>query len=88
MWKKIFILLGFPKQIFAINLFQKKMPFTSGTSTTEKDTEYRSETKNITFFWWNVCFVSENIGNSQTILRKIHFHIKVIKAWTACLFYQ
>ena len=39
------------KQTFAINLFQKKMPFTSGTSTTEKDTDYRSETKNITFFW-------------------------------------
>ena len=35
-----------------------------------------------------VFFVSENIGNSQNILKKIHFHIKVIKAWTACLFYQ
>ena len=32
------------KQTFAINLFQKKMPFTSETSTTEKDVEYRSET--------------------------------------------
>ena len=30
--------------------FRKKCPLPLSTSTTEKDTEYRSETKNIKFF--------------------------------------
>ena len=57
------------------------MSFTGETSTIEKDAKYRSETKNIQFFSYNVSFVFEKIGNSQNILRKSHFHIKVIKAW-------
>ena len=64
------------------------MPFTGETSTTEKDTEYRSETKNIKFFLYNVCFIFKKNGNSQNILRKINFQIEAIKAWIACLFYQ
>ena len=37
--------------------------------------QYRSETKNIKFFWYNVCFIIKKNGNSQNILRKIHFQI-------------
>ena len=74
------------KQTFAKNCFRKKCPTLVRISTSEKDTEYRSERKNIKFFSCNVCFVFKKIGNSQNILRKIHFHIKAIKAWTACLF--
>ena len=76
------------KQTFAINLFWEKMSFTGKTSTIENDVKYRSETKNIQFFSYNVCFVFKKIGNSQNILSKIPFHIKAIKTWMVCLFYQ
>ena len=49
------------------------MSFTSETSTIEKDAKYRSETKTIQFFSYNVYFVFQKIGNSQNILRKINF---------------
>ena len=52
------------------------MSFTGETSTIEKDAKYRSEAKNIKFFSYNVCFVFKKIGNSQNILRKIHFQYK------------
>ena len=77
-----------PKQTFAINLFQEKMSFTGETSTIEKDVKYRSETKNIQFFSYNVYFVFQKIGNSQNILRKINFQIKAIKARIVCLIFQ
>ena len=77
-----------PKQTFAINLFQEKMSFPCETSTIKKDAKYRSETKNIQFFSYNVYFVFQKIGNSQNILRKINFHIKAIKARIACLIFQ
>ena len=31
---------------------------------------------------------SKKIVNSQNILRKIHFHMKVIRTWIICLWYQ
>ena len=61
------------------------MSFTGETSTIEEDAKYRSKTKNIQFFSYNVYFVFQKIGNSQSILRKINFHIKAIKAKIACL---
>ena len=76
------------KQTFAINLFQEKKAFTGETSTIEKDVKYRSETKNIQLFSYNVYFVFQKIGNSQNILRKINFHIKAMKARIACLIFQ
>ena len=63
------------------------MSFTGETSI-EKDAQYRSKTKNIQFFSYNVYFVFQNIGNSQNILRQINFHIKAIKASIACLIFQ
>ena len=69
-----------PKQTFAINLFSEKKFFTGETSTIEKDAKYRSKTKNIHFFSYNVYFIFQKIGNSQNILRKISFHTKAIKA--------
>ena len=76
------------KQTFAINLFREKMPFTGETSTIEKDAKYRSKTKSIQFFSYNVYFAFQQIGNSQNILRKISFYIKAIKARIACLIFQ
>ena len=76
------------KQTFAINLFQEKMPFTCETSTIEKDAKYRSETKNIQFFSYNVNFVFQKISNNGNILRKINLHIKAIKARIACLIFN
>ena len=67
--------LGNIKTNFTINLFWEKNSFTGKTSIIEKDAKYRSETKNIQFFSYNVCFVFKKIGNSQNILRKILFHI-------------
>ena len=64
------------------------MSFTGETSTIEKDAKYRSETKNILFFSYNVYFVFQKIGNSQNMLRKISFHIKAIKARIVCLIFQ
>ena len=52
----IFIVLKETKQTFAINLFQEKMSFTSETSTIEKGAKYRSETKNIQFFYLQCLF--------------------------------
>ena len=43
---------------------------------------------NIKFFLYNLCFIFKKIGNSQNIWRNIHFQIKTIKVWIACLFYQ
>ena len=40
------------------------MSFTGETSTIEKDAKYRSETKNIQIFSYNVYFVFKKIGNS------------------------
>ena len=76
------------KQTFPIDLFQEKMSFTCETSTIEKDAKYRSETKNIQFFSYNVNFVFQKISNNQNIFRKINFHIKAIKARIACLIFQ
>ena len=76
------------KTTFAINLFQDKMSFTGETSTIEKDANYRSETKNIQFFSYNVYFVFKKIGSSKNILRTINLHIKAIKARIACLIFQ
>ena len=76
------------KQIFTINLFQEKMSFTGETSAIEKDAKYRSETKNIHFFSYNVYFVFQKISNSQNILTKFNFHIKAIKAMITCLIFQ
>ena len=64
------------------------MSFTGETSTIEKDAKYRSKTKNIQFFSYNVFFVFQKIGNSQNILRKINFHIKAIKARLPVLFFS
>ena len=64
------------------------MSFTGETSTIEKGTKYRSETKNIKLFCYNVYFVFQKISNSQNILRKIPFHIRAIKARIACLIFQ
>ena len=64
------------------------MSFTGEKSTIEKDAKYRSETKNIQFFSYTVYFVFQNIGNSQNILRKIHFHLKANKARIICLIFQ
>ena len=64
------------------------MSLTCETSTIEKDAKYRSETKNIQFFSYNVYFVYQKIGNSQNMLRKINFHIKAIKVRIACLIFQ
>ena len=64
----------FSKQTFAINLFQEKMSFTGETSTIDKDAKYRSETKNIHFFSYNVYFVfqkSKHIEKDK-FLHKIH----------------
>ena len=63
------------------------MSFTVEISTIEKDVKYRSETKNIQFFSYNVYFVFQKIGNSQNILRKNNFHIKAIKARIDCLIF-
>ena len=46
--------------------FRKKMSFTGETSTIEKDAKYRSVTKNINFFCYNVYFIFQKVGNSQT----------------------
>ena len=59
--------------------FSQKCHILVRTSTTAKDTEYRSEVKNIKFFWHNVCFTLKTISNRQNIWRKIHFHIKANK---------
>ena len=64
------------------------MSITGETSTIEKDAKYRSETKNIQFFSYNIYFVFQKTGNSQNILRKINFHIKAIKARIACQIFQ
>ena len=64
------------------------MSFPCETSTIKKDAKYRSETKNILIFSYNVYFLFQKIGNSQNILRKINFHIKAIKARIACLIFQ
>ena len=61
------------------------MSYAGETSTIKKDAKYRSETKNIQFFSYNVYFVFQKIGNSQNILRKINFHMK---ARIACLIFQ
>ena len=84
----VFKKFGGTKQTFAINSFQEKMSFTCETATIVKDAKYRSETKNIQFFSYNVYFVFQKIGNSQNILRKINFHLKAIKARIACLIFQ
>ena len=49
------------EQTFTINLFQKKCLLLMKTSPTEKDTMYRSKTKNIKFF----CYIRmpESIQN-------------------------
>ena len=64
------------------------MSFTGETSTVEKEAKYRSETKNIQFFSYNVYFVFQKIGSNQNILRKINFQIKAIKPRIACLIFQ
>ena len=65
------------------------MSFTGETSTIEKDAKYRSEAKNINFILLQMfIFVIQKFGNSQNILRKIHFHIKAIKARITCLIFQ
>ena len=69
----------FQNKLSLLICFRKKCLLLVRTSTTEKDTEYRSETKNIEFFWCNVCFIFQKIYNSQNILRKIHFYIKSLK---------
>ena len=64
------------------------MSFTGETSAIEKDAKYRSETKNVQFFNYNIYFIFQKIGNSKNILRKINFHIKAIKTRIACLIFQ
>ena len=54
------------------------MPFTSEDICNWKQYS-RSETENINIFWHIVCSAFQQIDNSQSILKKIHFHVKFIK---------